>query len=85
MIKEFKPVITENDNVRHIVFAKLCKGCRLCQQVCPQKCLKLDETNRGVYNNQIVKCDVETCIACGLCEQICPDRAIKVEKKEKKS
>lgn len=79
--KDFKPIRTENENVSHTVFAGLCKGCRICQQVCPVKCIHIDDDNRGVYNNKIVKVDIDRCIACGKCELHCPDRAVKVEKK----
>ena len=80
-MKDFKPVVTQNDKIKHTVFAGLCKGCRICQQVCPVKCIGIDDDNRGIYNNKTVKCDVDKCTACGLCETNCPDRAIKVEKK----
>ena len=82
MKNSFKPITTENDTVRHTVFAGLCKGCRLCQQVCPVKCIGIDENNRGIYNNKTVLCDVDRCILCGKCQLNCPDRAIKVERKK---
>ncbi len=81
MNKSFSPHTEENDKVQHTVFSELCKGCRICQEVCPQKCIGLDENVRGVYNNPIVKCDVNRCIACMKCEHSCPDRAIKVVRK----
>ncbi len=78
--KDFKPVITEKPKVRrHIVYAALCKGCRICIEVCPQKAIGIHPTIRGVYNNQIAQCDIEKCTACGICQQRCPDCAIKVE------
>ena len=82
--RNFTPVTTENSKVKHTVFADLCKGCRICQEVCPAKCIKLDPKFRGVHNNKIVKCDVDKCIACGICEMRCPDRAIRVTKKTTK-
>jgi 2-oxoglutarate ferredoxin oxidoreductase subunit delta len=78
---DFKPVTTENDKVAHTVFSGLCKGCRICQEVCPVKCIHIDEENRGIYNNKTVKIDVDKCIACGKCELHCPERAIRVQKK----
>ncbi len=80
-MKDFKPVTTENAQRKHTVFAGLCKGCRICQEVCPQKCIGLDPKVRGVYNNMIVKCDIDKCTSCGICQLKCPDTAIKVEKK----
>lgn len=82
MKKNFDPHTNENENVSHTVFAGLCKGCRICREICPQKCIGLDENVRGVYKNKIVKCDVDRCIACMKCETSCPDRAIRVVKKK---
>lgn len=48
------------------------------------KCIHLDPKVRGVYNNKIVKVDIDKCTACGLCQQKCPDNAIRVEKKPEK-
>ncbi|MEA3357389.1 MAG: 4Fe-4S binding protein, partial [Patescibacteria group bacterium] len=61
MTKDFKPVTTENSKVKHTVFSKLCKGCRICQEVCPLKAIGIDPKVRGVYKNKIVKCDVDKC------------------------
>ncbi len=82
--KDFKPVTAEDRDKKMTVFAGLCKGCRICQQVCPQKAIKIDPDNRGVYNNKTVKIDPKLCGACMLCERACPDNAIKIEKKDKK-
>ena len=62
-------------------FAELCKGCGLCIEKCPQKCLKFDEKRPNHYGTNTVKCDASECIACGICELHCPDMAIRVDKK----
>ena len=79
---DFKPETTENSKIKHTVFAGLCKGCRICQEVCPFGALGIDPKIRGVYNNKIVKVDPEKCTACQICERRCPDSAIRVKKKE---
>ncbi|MBN1617785.1 4Fe-4S binding protein [Candidatus Dojkabacteria bacterium] len=81
-LKDFKPETTENEIQSHTVFAGLCKGCRICQEVCPQKCIGINPTVRGVYNNKIVQCDISKCTACQICQRRCPEGAIRVEKKK---
>lgn len=80
--KDFDPVSTENKKLKHTVFSELCKGCRICQEACPQKCIKLNPDKRGVYNNPIVECDIDKCTGCRICEQRCPESAIRVDRKE---
>ncbi|MDD4290037.1 MAG: 4Fe-4S binding protein [Patescibacteria group bacterium] len=57
---------------------KYCKGCGLCIEFCPKKCLEFTDTERGVYGNDTIKCDISKCIQCKICERICPDGAIKI-------
>lgn len=78
---KFEPAEKENEKGRHVVFLKLCKGCGICVEICPKKCLKLDKEKSGVYNNPVAKVDIDKCIFCGQCELRCPDSAIRVEKK----
>lgn len=44
-----------------------CIGCLKCLDVCPQKCIHVD---------QKVKIDQRHCLSCGRCLEICPVRAI---------
>ncbi|PIZ00514.1 4Fe-4S ferredoxin [bacterium (Candidatus Howlettbacteria) CG_4_10_14_0_8_um_filter_40_9] len=63
-------------------FADYCKGCGLCIQKCPKKCLKFSSETLGYYGTPAVDCDIDECIGCGICELNCPDSAIEVEKKK---
>jgi 2-oxoglutarate ferredoxin oxidoreductase subunit delta len=60
-----------------------CKGCSLCVEVCPKKCLVMDEglNARGVhpvrYDESIAECG-----GCMNCILVCPDVAIELEEDE---
>ncbi|MBP2635220.1 MAG: ndhI 3 [Firmicutes bacterium] len=60
-------------------FAGLCKGCGLCIEKCPVKCIDWSE-GLGVYGTPRVEADMKKCILCGICQMVCPDCAIRVEK-----
>ncbi|GAB4033078.1 MAG: ferredoxin family protein [Elusimicrobiota bacterium] len=57
-----------------------CKGCYLCIQVCPKKCIEKSDkfSKTGYYPAKYAK--EGCCIACQSCAKICPDLAIKVYK-----
>jgi 2-oxoglutarate ferredoxin oxidoreductase subunit delta len=61
------------------VFPGLCKGCGLCIEKCPVKCIDWSE-GLGVYGTPRVEADMKKCILCGICQMVCPDCAIRVEK-----
>lgn len=62
------------------IFPGLCKGCGLCIEKCPVKCIAwADEL--GVYGTPRVEADMGKCIVCGICQMVCPDCAIRVEKR----
>lgn len=63
------------------VFPDLCKGCGLCIEKCPVKCIRWSE-DLGVYGTPRVEADMGKCIVCGICQMVCPDCAIRVEKKK---
>lgn len=46
-----------------------CCGCGACVNVCPKKCIVMQEDNNGF---RYPKIDDKICIKCGLCEKICP-------------
>ena len=62
------------------VFPELCKGCGLCIEKCPKKCMSWSNV-LGVYGTPSVEIDQEECTTCGICENFCPDCAISVARK----
>lgn len=56
-----------------------CKGCYLCIEACPKKCLeKSDQFSKtGYFPATFAK---DECIGCQTCARVCPDLAIKVYK-----
>ena len=58
----------------------LCKGCGLCIEFCPKKCLGFAEHfNAKGYKPAEMK-KQEDCIGCAFCFRMCPDVAIEVSK-----
>lgn len=59
----------------------ICKGCTLCNTVCPVNILTMDKTKINVkgYHPATVT-DPEKCIGCANCATICPDSVITVER-----
>jgi indolepyruvate ferredoxin oxidoreductase, beta subunit len=49
-----------------------CKGCEICVVVCPQNCLKMNDSKKAFV------VDPSACIRCMLCEWLCPDLAVNV-------
>ena len=60
------------------ILREYCKGCALCVQVCPVKCLRLsgEVTDDGIQPAETVE-DVE-CTGCLQCYTVCPDAAVEV-------
>ena len=57
-----------------------CKGCHLCINVCPKKCLIL-ASQRCKFGTHMAELDKsKKCIECGNCYLVCPDRSIKLKK-----
>jgi len=79
-MKEFEPIIKEDNEKITEVYPELCKSCGLCAEVCPQKAITMDG-ELGHANKPTANIDMEKCIACGQCQNICPDCAIKIKKK----
>jgi len=80
MTQAFKARTLELEKGFWTVFPGLCKGCGLCIQKCPKKCLAWSDV-LGVYGTPSIEPNDE-CIACGICQMVCPDCAIVVEKKK---
>ena len=58
----------------------LCKGCGLCVNACPKKCLGKSNTisKKGYFPAVMER--PEDCIGCTMCYMMCPDIAITVIK-----
>lgn len=58
-----------------------CKGCGLCETVCPKHIVALEKEviNQKGYHPAGVT-DMSACIGCAFCATICPDTVITVEK-----
>jgi len=80
-MRDFKPKTFSEGKKVWTNFDALCKGCGLCIEKCPQKCLAFDGQRNGHFGTPAVKCDISKCITCGICEIHCPDQAIRVDKK----
>jgi coenzyme F420-reducing hydrogenase beta subunit len=46
-----------------------CTGCAACYNICPQRCIKMVQTEEGFYHPEI---DLERCTNCNMCRTICP-------------
>ena len=60
---------------------ELCKGCGLCENVCPKKIIILSENElnaKGYHPARIA--NQKLCIGCAFCAMMCPDCVITVEK-----
>jgi 2-oxoglutarate ferredoxin oxidoreductase subunit delta len=57
-----------------------CKGCMLCQLVCPQDLISIADTqlNGNGYHPAILIDPDGTCTGCAICAVICPDVCITV-------
>lgn len=49
-----------------------CKGCKICEKVCPVLAVRVD--------NRVAVVNAERCRGCAACEQRCPEHAIVMEK-----
>ena len=64
---------------RIVIEFERCKGCELCEPVCPQNVIKRSSTfnAKGYRPAQLVDPDGE-CTGCAICAVICPDAVITV-------
>ncbi len=58
----YNDYLTNNDKQK-------CYGCRACEEICPRKCITMEEDIETFFYPKINK---EKCINCGLCHKICP-------------
>lgn len=47
-----------------------CCGCKLCEEICPQKCISMKIDKEGFWYPVV---DLKKCIQCGLCNRLCPN------------
>lgn len=69
--KKKKAVIT--------ISKRLCSGCKICVEMCPEKVLAMVNEPSKVSGEIAGVVNLDACIKCMLCEVHCPDFAIKVE------
>lgn len=66
-----------------IIDSSQCKGCRLCVEACPHKCIVMG-SDINEMGFQYARFEGEGCTACGFCYYSCPELgAITVYKNEK--
>jgi len=64
--------------------AELCKGCYLCESVCPHDLIFIsDRLNKkgyypATYSEEGIGIEKHVCKGCALCAMVCPDIAIEV-------
>lgn len=46
-----------------------CTGCGVCENICPQKCIRLENNQEGFFCPVV---DLNLCTDCGLCVETCP-------------
>lgn len=46
-----------------------CCGCGACSQICPKKCIHIEQDQKGFWRTN---CNSDQCIECGLCYNVCP-------------
>ncbi len=78
MAKEWKTIEYARSNGTFVLFPELCKGCGLCMEKCPKKCISWSKV-LGVFGTPTVEASDE-CVACGICASVCPDCAISVQR-----
>jgi 2-oxoglutarate ferredoxin oxidoreductase subunit delta len=83
--KDYKTYRQENKEMIYDNHLALCKGCGLCIEFCPAKCITWHQTNRGHFGGPAIEVDLAKCIKCGTCERICPDGAIAIQIKKIKN
>lgn len=46
-----------------------CTGCHACANICPKKCITMENDSEGFLYPKV---DMDSCTDCGLCEKACP-------------
>jgi NAD-dependent dihydropyrimidine dehydrogenase PreA subunit len=50
-----------------------CKGCRLCVEFCPKKCIAIGSSINKMGYQYAEFTSGECCTACGICYYVCPE------------
>lgn len=53
----------------YIIDKRKCTGCGACANICPKKCIELEEDECGFEYPHVFRA---ACVNCGLCENVCP-------------
>jgi NAD-dependent dihydropyrimidine dehydrogenase PreA subunit len=57
---------------RVVIAVEECKGCGLCVELCPKKCIDIgQDINSLGYQHAVF--DSPACTACGICYFVCPE------------
>lgn len=57
-----------------------CKGCGLCESVCPKTIISLAKHINSKGYHPAVVIEMDKCIGCASCAKMCPDTVITVER-----
>lgn len=57
---------------RIIIESEQCKGCRLCVEFCPKKCIAIG-ASINTMGYQYAEFNSDACTACGICYHMCPE------------
>lgn len=74
---EVKPELSDKFRGKHVFNADKCKGCGICQRVCPAGAITITKQNAVVQEYVI---DYKKCIFCGNCVYYCNSGAIQMSK-----
>ncbi len=60
-----------------MIITDFCTGCRVCELLCPKRCIHLEPDEEGFM---VTKIDENACVKCGVCIKKCPQNALPVKK-----
>jgi NADH-quinone oxidoreductase subunit I len=57
-----------------------CISCSACERICPNKTIRMVETETGKGVKIMPQIGIERCLFCGLCEEVCPPKCLTLTK-----